>query len=142
MLRFHGSRDKSTFELVGHNSRLDEVQAAVLRVQLPHLDGWCEGRRAAAAHYERAGLGEHADLPAPIDGCEPAWHLYVVRHPRADALLDALDAAGVGARAYYRVPTHRQPAMREWGGGLELPGTAQAAREHVALPMSPVLTAE
>jgi dTDP-4-amino-4,6-dideoxygalactose transaminase len=141
MLRFHGSRDKSTFELVGQNSRLDALQAAVLRVQLPHLDAWCDGRRAAAAHYEAAGLGEHVALPAPIGGCEPAWHLYVVRHPRADDLLAALTAAGVEARAYYRVPTHRQPAMREWGAGAELPGTEQAAREHVALPMSPVLGA-
>ena len=55
MLRFHGSRDKQTFELVGHNSRLDELQAAILRVQLPHLDGWAAGRRAAAAHYEARG---------------------------------------------------------------------------------------
>ena len=64
MLRFHGSRDKQTFELVGHNSRLDELQAAILRVQLPHLDGWAAGRRAAAAHYEAEGLGELVDLPA------------------------------------------------------------------------------
>jgi len=141
MLRFHGSRDKSTFELVGQNSRLDAVQAAVLRVLLPHLDGWCEGRRAAAAHYEAAGLGAHAALPAPIGGCEPAWHLYVVRHPRGDELLERLVAAGVEARAYYRVPTHLQPAMRRWDEGAPLPGTEQAAREHVALPMSPVLDA-
>jgi len=141
MLRFHGSRDKSTFELVGQNSRLDAVQAAVLRVLLPHLDGWCEGRRAAAAHYEAAGLGAHAALPAPIGGCEPAWHLYVVRHPRGDELLERLVAAGVEARAYYRVPTHLQPAMRRWGEGAPLRGTEQAAREHVALPMSPVLDA-
>jgi PncC family amidohydrolase len=90
MLRFHGSRDKQTFELVGHNSRLDELQAAVLRVQLPHLDGWCEGRRAAARHYAEAGLGEHVELPRVVRGTDPAWHLYVVRHARADALAEAL----------------------------------------------------
>ena len=84
MLRFHGSRDKQTFELVGHNSRLDELQAAILRVQLPHLDDWADGRRRAAAHYEAAGLGELVDLPRPLG--EPAWHLYVVRHERADEL--------------------------------------------------------
>ncbi len=64
MLRFHGSRDKQTFELVGYNSRLDELQAGILRVQLPHLDTWADGRRAAAAHYAAEGLGELADLPA------------------------------------------------------------------------------
>ena len=57
MLRFHGSRDKVSFELVGHNSRLDELQAALLRLELPHLDAWCDGRRAAAAHYAEAGPG-------------------------------------------------------------------------------------
>ncbi len=86
MLRFHGSRDKVSFELVGHNSRLDELQAALLRLELPHLDAWCDGRRAAAAHYGAAGLGELAALPERVDGCDPAWHLYVIRHERPDAL--------------------------------------------------------
>jgi dTDP-3-amino-3,4,6-trideoxy-alpha-D-glucose transaminase len=142
MLRFHGSRDKETFELVGHNSRLDELQAALLRVTLPHLDGWCDGRRAAATAYEEAGLAEVAELPQPIEGCTPAWHLYVVRHPRADDLAAALDAAEIGNRAYYRVPTHRQPAMRPYADGVELPGTDEAARTHLAIPMSPVLSRE
>jgi dTDP-4-amino-4,6-dideoxygalactose transaminase len=139
-LRFHGSRDKKTFELVGHNSRLDELQAGILRVQLPHLDRWCDGRRAAGRHYAEAGLGELAALPVAAPGADPAWHLYVVRHERADELARALGEAGIGARAYYRVPAHRQPAMREWGAGVELPGTEQAARTNLALPMSPVLT--
>ena len=117
MLRFHGSRDKQTFELIGHNSRLDELQAAVLRVQLPHLEGWADGRRRAAAHYEAAGLGELVDLPRALG--EPAWHLYVVRHARSDELAAALKAAGIGHKAYYRVPTHRQPAMRDFAPGQE-----------------------
>jgi dTDP-4-amino-4,6-dideoxygalactose transaminase len=140
MLRFHGSRDKTTFELVGHNSRLDELQAAILRVQLPELDGWCDGRRAAAAHYEAAGLGEHVALPRALG--EPAWHLYVIRHERAEELAAALAAAGIGHKAYYRVPAHRQPAMREFGDGAVLPGTDEAARTHLAIPMSPVLSRE
>jgi dTDP-3-amino-3,4,6-trideoxy-alpha-D-glucose transaminase len=138
-LRFHGSRDKETFELVGHNSRLDELQAGILRVQLPHLDAWCDGRRAAARAYEEAGLGEIAALPVPAPGADPAWHLYVVRHERSDELHRTLTEAGIGARPYYRVPAHKQPAMREWGAGVELPGTDEAARTHLALPMSPVL---
>jgi dTDP-3-amino-3,4,6-trideoxy-alpha-D-glucose transaminase len=142
MLRFHGSRDKQTFELVGHNSRLDELQAAILRVQLPHLDGWAEGRRRAAAHYEAAGLGELVLPPRAVDGSKPAWHLYVVRHGQADELAAALRASGVGCKAYYRVPTHRQPAMREYAPAGALPGTEEAARTHLAIPMSPVLSRE
>jgi dTDP-4-amino-4,6-dideoxygalactose transaminase len=140
MLRFHGSRDKQTFELVGHNSRLDELQAAILRVQLPHLDGWADGRRRAAAHYEAEGLGALVDLPRALG--EPAWHLYVVRHARADELAAALAAAGIGHKAYYRVPAHLQPAMREYRPAGELPGTDEAARTHLAIPMSPVLSRE
>ena len=138
MLRFHGSRDKQTFELIGHNSRLDGLQAAVLRVMLPHLDGWVAGRRATAGHYEAEGLGELVDLPRPLG--EPAWHLYVVRHARADDLAAALKTAGIGHKAYYRVPTHLQPAMREYPPTVPLPGTDEAARTHLAIPMSPVLS--
>jgi dTDP-4-amino-4,6-dideoxygalactose transaminase len=141
MLRFHGSRDKVSFELVGHNSRLDELQAALLRLQLPHFDAWCDGRRAAAAAYAEAGLGELAALPEPTDGCDPAWHLYVIRHERSDELAAALAAAGIGCKAYYRVPLHRQAAMRPWSD-VDLPGTDEAARTHLAIPMSPVLSRE
>jgi dTDP-4-amino-4,6-dideoxygalactose transaminase len=142
MLRFHGSRDKQTFELIGNNSRLDELQAGILRVQLPHLDSWADGRRRAAEHYAEQGLGELARLPQPSDGCEPAWHLYVIRHERADELAAALKAAGIGHKAYYRVPAHRQPAMREYAPTAPLPGTEEAARTHLAIPMSPVLSRE
>jgi dTDP-4-amino-4,6-dideoxygalactose transaminase len=140
VLRFHGSRDKSTFEAVGYNSRLDELQAATLRVLLPHLEQWSDGRRRAGAAYERAGLGELVTLPAVPAGVEPAWHLYVVRHDEADRLIEELASAGVEARAYYRTPVHRQPAMSQWGATTELPATEQLARTHFAIPMSPVLT--
>jgi dTDP-4-amino-4,6-dideoxygalactose transaminase len=140
MLRFHGSRDKTTFELIGNNSRLDELQAAILRVQLPHLEEWADGRRRAAAQYEAAGLGDVVDLPRALG--EPAWHLYVVKHDRVDDLAAAFKAAGIGHKIYYRVPTHEQPAMREYAPTVELPGTAAAARTHIAIPMSPVLSRE
>jgi dTDP-4-amino-4,6-dideoxygalactose transaminase len=142
MLRFHGSRDKTTFEAVGWNSRLDALQAAILGVQLPHLDDWADGRRAAAGHYEAAGLGEVVDLPRPTAGARPAWHLYMVRHRDIERIAAGLKASGVGHKAYYRVPSHRQPAMAEWGAGLELPATEELARTALAIPMSPVLTAE
>jgi dTDP-4-amino-4,6-dideoxygalactose transaminase len=138
-LRFHGSRDKRTFDHVGYNSRLDELQAGVLRVLLPAVDGWCDGRRAAASAYEEAGLAEFVGLPAPPAGAEPAWHLYVVTHPRADALVEELATRGVQARGYYRTPIHRQHAMGQWGHGVELPMTEELARTNLALPMSPVL---
>jgi dTDP-4-amino-4,6-dideoxygalactose transaminase len=141
MLRFHGSRDKVTFETAGYNSRLDELQAAILRVQLPQLDAWAAGRRAAAAHYEEAGLGELVTLPVAAPGAEPAWHLYVVRSPRADVLAAGLAERGIGVKAYYRTPVHRQPAMRDAAAGVELPATDELARTHLALPMSPVLSA-
>src|ERR1700704_3454011 len=90
VLRFHGSHDKVTYEEIGYNSRLDELQAAVLRVQLPHLDAWANGRREAGAHYEQAGLGELATLPRAVDGCSPAWHLYVIAPPQVERLEAAL----------------------------------------------------
>jgi dTDP-4-amino-4,6-dideoxygalactose transaminase len=141
-LRFHGSRDKRHFEYVGYNSRLDELQAAVLRVLLPHLDGWVAGRRAAAASYIDAGLAEHVTVPAATDGADPAWHLFVVTHRRADALVAGLGERGVQARGYYRTPLHRQPAMAPYGERAELPVTDELARTNLALPMSPALGAE
>jgi dTDP-4-amino-4,6-dideoxygalactose transaminase len=141
VFRFHGSYDKVSYGEIGFNSRLDEVQAAVLRVLLPHLDGWAAGRAAAGRMYSAAGLGEVAVLPTPVPGCEPAWHLYVVRHAEADRLAAALAEAGVGTKAYYRVPVHRQPPMVDrFGPVADLPGTDAVARDHLAIPMSAVLT--
>src|SRR5690348_10258972 len=142
MLRFHGSYDKTSFAHIGWNSRLDELQAAVLRVQLPHLGGWADGRRAAARHYEEAGLGDVVQLPTPTAGARPAWHLYMVRHEAIERVASALGERGIGHKAYYRVPTHRQPAMAAWAPEGELPGTEIAARTALAIPMSPVLGAE
>jgi dTDP-3-amino-3,4,6-trideoxy-alpha-D-glucose transaminase len=142
ILRFHGSRDKVDYEQLGYNSRLDELQAAIMRVQLPHLEAWAEGRREAGRHYAEAGLGELVDLPVPVAGCEPAWHLYVVGHAEPQRVEAALGAAGIGHKAYYRTPVHRQAPMRPWADGLELPGTEHAAARHLAIPMSPVLSRE
>ncbi len=140
ILRFHGSRDKVDYEQLGYNSRLDELQAAIMRVQLPHLDAWAKGRRQAGAHYAQAGLGELVTLPLAVAGSEPAWHLYVVADPEPQRLEAALGAAGVSYKPYYRTPVHRQPPMRQWAPAGELPGTERAATRHLAIPMSPVLT--
>ncbi|HEX8854522.1 MAG TPA: DegT/DnrJ/EryC1/StrS family aminotransferase [Thermoleophilaceae bacterium] len=143
LLRFHGSKDKVTYEDVGYNSRLDSLQAGVLRLLLPELDGWIESRRAGAHAYEEEGLGQYVELPRPAPGCEHAYHLYVVRSERADELLETLTERGIGARAYYRRPVHLQPATARFGGtSLDLPGTAEAARTHLALPMGTQLSRE
>jgi dTDP-4-amino-4,6-dideoxygalactose transaminase len=142
-LRFHGSHDKQTFTYVGYNSRLDELQATILRVLLPELDGWADGRRAGAQIYLDAGLADHVTVPVVPDGAVPAWHLYAVTHPRADELLSALADAGVQARGYYRVPLHRQPAMAPFVvDQTPLPVTDALAAENIALPISPVLGAD
>jgi dTDP-4-amino-4,6-dideoxygalactose transaminase len=127
ILRFHGSKDKTTFTAVGWNSRLDELQAAVLRVLLPELDGWIDRRRGVADAYERFGLGEHVTLPRVVEGARHAYHLYVVRSERE---------LPVG-RGYYRTPVHRQPAI---AAQAELPGTEESARTNYALPMGIDLT--
>ena len=134
MLRFHGSRDKKTFELVGTNSRLDAVQAAMLRVFLPHLAGWNAGRRAAAALYAELGLGEIVEIP--VDEPGHVYHMYVVRTPDRDRAIAALGEAGIASAAYYVTPLHLQPAMRYLGYGPgSLPETERAAADNLALPM-------
>jgi dTDP-3-amino-3,4,6-trideoxy-alpha-D-glucose transaminase len=139
-LRFHGSDDKVTYVDVGYNSRLDELQAAALRLLLPELDRWNAARRGVAERYERQGLGDYVLTPVPVDGAEHVYHLYVVRTERVEELRAALEERGIGARSYYRVPIHRQPAMARYAPKwLDLPGTDEAARTHLALPMGPEL---
>ncbi|HSZ69056.1 MAG TPA: DegT/DnrJ/EryC1/StrS family aminotransferase [Solirubrobacteraceae bacterium] len=142
VLRFHGSHDKVSYQEIGYNSRLDELQAAILRVELPHLDGWADGRRAAADYYAQAGLGELVQTPVATANAAPAWHLYVIAHNQPERLESALAGAGIGHKPYYRVPIHLQESMRAWGTGAQLPATEHAARTHLAIPMSPVLTRE
>jgi dTDP-3-amino-3,4,6-trideoxy-alpha-D-glucose transaminase len=144
-LRFHGSYDKSTFTDVGYNSRLDELQAGVLRLFLPELDAWNRRRRAAAEAYERLGLGDvpGVSLPDETEGAQHVYHLYVIRHPEPEQLEARLNERGIGARRYYVRPTHLQPGMARFGGpSLELPGTAEAAASNLALPMGTGLTEE
>jgi UDP-N-acetyl-3-dehydro-alpha-D-glucosamine 3-aminotranferase len=139
-LRFHGSRDKQTFQMVGYNSRLDELQAAILRVALPELDGWTAGRRACARAYADAGIDRYVTPPVEPPGAEAAWHLYVATHPRADALIAGLRERGVQSRGYYRTPLHRQPSMADYAPPAgSLPVTDELARTNLALPMSPTL---
>jgi dTDP-4-amino-4,6-dideoxygalactose transaminase len=141
LLRFHGSKAKKSFEAVGYNSRLDELQAAVLRLFLGEISGWNEARREAAARYEELGLGELCELPADEPG--HVYHMYVVRSPERDRFREALTAAGIGNASYYVVPLHLQPALRYlgWKEGA-LPETEKAAAENLALPMWAGIPAE
>jgi dTDP-4-amino-4,6-dideoxygalactose transaminase len=134
LLRFHGSREKRDFQAVGYNSRLDELQAAVLRLFLGEIDGWNQARRDAAARYRELGLGELCELPSDDPG--HVYHMYVVRSPERDRLAQALAEAGIGHASYYVTPLHLQPALRYLGyeeGAL--PETERASRENLALPM-------
>jgi dTDP-4-amino-4,6-dideoxygalactose transaminase len=138
LLRFHGSRDKRDFQLVGYNSRLDELQAAALRIFLPHVAEWNRLRREAAARYAELGLGELVELP-PDDG-RHVYHLYVVRTPQRDRIRAALDEAGIGAAPYYVTPLHLQPAFAYLGHrDGAFPETERASRENLALPLWPGL---
>ena len=134
MLRFHGSRDKRTFELVGMNSRLDAIQAAMLRVFLPRLAGWNAARREAAARYAELGLGELVELP--VDEPGHVYHMYVVRSSRRDGDRRGADRGGHRVRVVLRDATHLQPAMAYLGVPEgSLPETERAAAENLALPM-------
>jgi dTDP-4-amino-4,6-dideoxygalactose transaminase len=134
MLRFHGSRAKKDFELIGYNSRLDAIQAAALRIFLPELDRWTRERREAAARYAELGLGDLVELPADEPG--HVYHMYCVRSAERDGLSRALADAQIGHQAYYRPPLHLQPAFRYLGYAEgDLPETERASRENLCLPL-------
>lgn len=141
-LRFHGSDTQDLHTEVGYNSRLDDLQAAGLRVLLPQLPGWTASRRRVAAAYAASGLDEVVELPVETSGAESCYHLYVVRLQNRDRLAARLAAAGVGARAYYSTPLHRQPALQRFAPSDSLSGVDAAAAESLALPMGPALRDE
>ena len=141
MLRFHGSKAKKTFEYVGYNSRLDEIQAAALRIFLRELDGWTAARREAAARYAELGMGELCEIP--VDEPGHVYHLFVSRSPERDRIRAALTEAQIGNAEYYLPPLHLQPALRYlgWQEG-SLPETERAAAENFSVPLWAGITAE
>ena len=144
VLANYGSRLKYHNEEKGFNCRLDELQAALLRVKLGALDGGNEERRGLAAHYLR-GLADVPGLTLPFvpDWAEPVWHLFVVRHPRRDALQKTLAEAGIGTLIHYPIPPHLQPAYAELGLGVGAFPVAEAIhREVLSLPLWPGLGEE
>lgn len=144
----HGMSPRYYHQVVGLNSRLDTIQAAVLRVKLPQLDAWTAARAANAGHYyeQLAGPAEAGSLVLPEcdPRCEHVWNQFTVRVPggRRDTVKAQLAAAGVGSEIYYPVPLHLQKCFQTLGYGPgSLPETERAAREVLSLPIFPELTA-
>jgi dTDP-4-amino-4,6-dideoxygalactose transaminase len=141
LLRFHGSKAKVDFELVGYNSRLDEIHAAALRIFLPHLEAWTTQRREAAERYRELGLGEL--VTAPEDEPGHVYHLFVSRSSERDSIVAALRDDDIGCATYYQPPLHLQPALSYLGYAEgSLPETERLARESFSVPLWAGITAE
>lgn len=139
--RNYGQTDRYTHDSFGINSRLDEIQAAILRVKLRHLDAWNERRFQIAALYSRTLAGADVRLPEEAKGRRHVWHLYVVRSAHRDALRAHLTARGIGTQIHYPIPIHRQVAFADLGlKEGDLPVSERAAREILSLPIFPELT--
>jgi dTDP-4-amino-4,6-dideoxygalactose transaminase len=141
LLREYGWAERYVSHISGFNSRLDELQAAILRVKLPALDADNEKRRKIAAIYDAELASLPIELPARRPETEHVFHLYVLRARTRDRLQEHLKAAGVGALIHYPVPIHQQKAyLNKVRGGESLPETERAAREVLSLPMYPELS--
>lgn len=141
VLRNYGSREKYFNESKGFNSRLDEMQAAVLRIKLARLDEWNDRRKKLALQY-RESLEGIADLTLPVvpEYADPVWHLFAIRHPERDRLQRFLGDAGVGTIIHYPVPPHLQAAYAELGFSTgSFPLAEQMAETLLSLPMGPHL---
>lgn len=138
-LRNYGSKQKYHYEVQGINSRLDELQAAFLRVKLRYLDAWNQRRSEIAQKYQAGLSATSCQLPTIPAWASSAWHLFVIRHPQRDALQASLAAAGIGTMIHYPVPPHRSQA---YPGSWHLPLADELAATVLSLPMGPHLTAE
>lgn len=143
VLRNYGSRVKYVNEVQGYNSRLDPIHAAVLRVKLAHLDEW-NARRSFIARLYLDGLSSSSlILPMVPDWAEPAWHLFVVRHPQRDALQKQLADFGIGSLIHYPIPPHKQQAYENIGFAQQsFPLASRIADEVLSLPIGPHLQVE
>jgi dTDP-4-amino-4,6-dideoxygalactose transaminase len=145
VLRIHGSRQKYHYELLGMNSRLDALQAAILRVKFGQLDRWTEARRQNAARYRRlfqeAGLDRRIGLPVEPQGLTHVYNQFVIRTARRDEVRDHLRNSGIPTEIYYPLPLHLQPAFANLGYGKgSFPLAEAASREVLALPIFPTMT--
>lgn len=141
VLRNYGSKVKYHNEVKGYNSRLDELQAALLRVKLPKLDEWNDRRRAVAMGYlEHLAAVPGLILPSVPDWAEPVWHLFVVRHPQRDALQKKLGEAGIGTLIHYPIPPYVSEAYACEFEGVACPLAERLADTVLSLPMGPHLS--
>jgi len=143
LLRQYGWRERYVSEMAGLNSRLDELQAAILRVKLRYLDKWNERRRTLAARYDALLAGSGVVTPAVRDGCQHVYHLYVVRSRQRDRLRAYLKAQGIGTIVHYPLAVHQQPACGDVAigpGGLA--ETERVAAEVLSLPLYPEMPDE
>jgi dTDP-4-amino-4,6-dideoxygalactose transaminase len=141
-LRTHGSRRTYFHEIVGYNSRLDALQAAVLRAKLPHLEGWSAARRRNAAYYD-AAFADLTEVVTPyIDPANTSiYNQYTLRVPQRDALQAHLKAHDIGCSVYYPLPLHLQPCFAYLGYEEgQCPESERASREVLSLPVFPELT--
>ena len=142
MIRDHGSSAKYQHSVIGFNGRLDELQAAVLRIKLPHLEEWTENRRDIAQAYN-ASLPEGITAPQEKSWARHVYHLYVVRTPERDEIREWLASKDIGVGMHYPVPVHLQEAWGNYGGeDYSLPVTEQITREILSLPMYPEMSTE
>ncbi len=139
MLRHHGSRQAYLHERVGWNSRLDEVQAAILRVKLAKLEQFNTIRRRVAQRYRDKLRGAKIELPAEDSRGKHVYHQFTIRSERRDALREALAQDGIASSVFYPMPLHRQPAYEAFHRDLALPASEAAARSVLSLPISPLL---
>lgn len=143
LLRNYGSRVKYVNEVQGYNSRLDPLQAAVLCVKLKYLDGWNVRRSALARRYCEELAGSGVVLPQVPEWAEPAWHLFVVRHPQRDALQHRLTVAEIGSLIHYPIPPHKQRAYADIGFSADhFPLASRMADQVLSLPIGPHLNSE
>ena len=141
LLKNHGRTAPYAHAREGYNHRMDEIQAAILRVKLARLPEWTAARRAKAAVYDRELAGLDLVLPSTREGCLPVYHLYTVQTDRRDSLQAALRAEGIGSGVYYPTPLHPQPAYRELGHREgDFPEAERLARQVLSLPLYPELT--
>lgn len=138
LVRNYGSRQKYAHEVTGANSRLDPIQAAVLRVKLSYLDAWADRRRAVAMAYATALADMGLILPRAAPGTEHTWHLHVVRSPRRDEMMRKLAEAGIGTQIHYPIAPHMQGAYASLGYNAHaFPLAKQLADEVFSLPIGP-----
>lgn len=140
-VRDHGSRVRYQHEVIGMNGRLDEVQAAVLRVKLPHLDRWNARRRELAARYDDLLAETPVELPVAVTPERHVWHHYAVLAPRRDELQEHLKALGIGTGIHYPIPCHLQPAVLDLYGEQPAMPVAERIGTHVlSLPIYAEMT--